>query len=556
MAPQTCCSQVDHMHGAENRTFQTFGTSLEGNTMGSNSNTTRPKDPLPAREKHTFNSTNIAQPTASSSDMQASTPKKMRTVGPSYGHPMLLKLDHEKENVNPNGNLQGNMINKGKQVVQHTSSFYPGHSDTTHPLASLAHFNVDDQVFYNPNVDDHNNNFKEDYNEDEEIAELALKNPTKFAEVMATEVSGGVDVPRTAKLTSRHSLEEFGSAGSGSSHASVNTTPAPMPTLFPTPAPGAHMLEHSASPSEMSAMTGHASTASAVSRDTDLVFANGSNKLMLTNQHPIICAIVRDATELLRASLVFTNAFPDPVLAFNFAKQALLSAAQNNSSGVNVLSQLQDEDELEYVAKLVTLPHARISLFRAEVKDCCNSITVLAFFMMGSIQEIARIVKKQMSHYMYTFPSIPQNALNGVVKCSQPYRNEQIITVICDLYFTGYPMSFAVKYEDRFPLHRGDDGTASCEVPIPMVALVVTALYATLREWQMGEQQTFEFSTNAYMDTYLGHVNTLNHILENRERAFHVMMSDIYAQASISMANNGNGSVVPIADLDLDLLKD
>jgi hypothetical protein len=26
-------------------------------------------------------------------------------------------------------------------------------------------------------------------------------------------------------------------------------------------------------------------------------------------------------------------------------------------------------------------------------------------------------------------------------------------------------------------------------------------------------------------------VNTLNHILENHERAFHVMMSDIYARA-------------------------
>jgi hypothetical protein len=136
-------------------------------------------------------------------------------------------------------------------------------------------------------------------------------------------------------------------------------------------------------------------------------------------------------------------------------------------------------------------PRARISLFRAEVKDRCNSITVPAFFTMGSIQEIARIVKKQMSHYTYTFPSVPQvspmvilgsiltssqNALNGVVKRSQPYRNERIITVIRDLYFTGYPMSFAVKYEDRFPLHRGDDGTASREVPIPMVALVATAV--------------------------------------------------------------------------------
>jgi hypothetical protein len=68
--------------------------------------------------------------------MQASAPKKMRTVGkyfldiagtylenlvgPSYGRPMPLELDHEKENINPNGNPQGNTINKGKQVVQHS----------------------------------------------------------------------------------------------------------------------------------------------------------------------------------------------------------------------------------------------------------------------------------------------------------------------------------------------------------------------------------------------------------------------------------------------------
>jgi hypothetical protein len=53
-------------------------------------------------------------------------------------------------------------------------------------------------------------------------------------------------------------------------------------------------------------------------------------------------------------------------------------------------------------------------------------------------------------------------------------------------------------------------------------------VYATLCEWQTGKQQTFEFSTNAYMDTYNGHVGTLNHILKKHECAFHVMMSDIY----------------------------
>ena len=71
------------------------------------------------------------------------------------------------------------------------TSFYPGRGDTTttHPLASIANFNTDDQVFYNPNMDDHDIETEEDDDDDDEIVELALKNPAKFAQVMATEVS-------------------------------------------------------------------------------------------------------------------------------------------------------------------------------------------------------------------------------------------------------------------------------------------------------------------------------------------------------------------------------
>ncbi|KAH9023986.1 hypothetical protein EDB84DRAFT_1564551 [Lactarius hengduanensis] len=52
---------------------------------------------------------------------------------------------------------------------------------------------------------------------------------------------------------------------------------------------------------------------------------------------------------------------------------------------------------------------------------------------------------------------------------------------------------------------------------MPMVALVATALYATLYEWHGGAQQISEFSANAYLDVYLVNVNTLKHILNNRE---------------------------------------
>jgi hypothetical protein len=61
------------------------------------------------------------------------------------------------------------------------SSFYPGRGDTTHPLASLNHENQD---FHNPDVD----NGSETEDDDDEIAELSLKNPARFSQIMATEV--------------------------------------------------------------------------------------------------------------------------------------------------------------------------------------------------------------------------------------------------------------------------------------------------------------------------------------------------------------------------------
>ena len=54
---------------------------------------------------------------------------------------------------------------------------------------------------------------------------------------------------------------------------------------------------------------------------------------------------------------------------------------------------------------------------------------------------------------------------------SKPYRNEQIITAIRELYFTGGSASFASRFKSRFPTHQG-----SYEVPMPMVALVSTAV--------------------------------------------------------------------------------
>ncbi len=45
-----------------------------------------------------------------------------------------------------------------------------------------------------------------------------------------------------------------------------------------------------------------------------------------------------------------------------------------------------------------------------------------------------------------------------------------------DLYFTGGTSSFAHCFKRQFPTHESSDGELLHEVPIPMVALVATAV--------------------------------------------------------------------------------
>jgi hypothetical protein len=69
---------------------------------------------------------------------------------------------------------------------------------------------------------------------------------------------------------------------------------------------------------------------------------------------------------------------------------------------------------------------------------------------------------------------------NGLVLRARPYRNERIISVIRDLYFSGGTTSFAARFSHCFPTHPGHDGEPRNEVPVAMVALVATAVSEAL----------------------------------------------------------------------------
>ncbi|KAH9015332.1 hypothetical protein EDB85DRAFT_1898780 [Lactarius pseudohatsudake] len=439
----------------------------------------------------------------------------------------------------------GAVKGKGRELKR-TSSFYPGRGDDTHPLASLQ-VDPGNRFAHDSDPEDDIEN-EDDWLEDEQAANVARKVSAKTSEVTITERPSwlGADVipPRTTQTPNRIVLDIDASGSAASTPRFGTLSELGTPTVE---------LSATATTSQTEATTTTTESSGATwPTDTNLL-PPGAKRLLLTNQDPLVRNVVQEAIENLRASLLFDHAFPTATMAFAFTKESLITAAEKYKPGAIHIQRRLQQDE-QYLTKIVPLVRVRVPLIRSEVKDACNAICVPILISLGSANNIAQVVRLQTHKFNYTFPT-KRGLLVGTPPRTHPYRNECIISAIRDLYFTGGRTSFASCYDHLFPVHQGRDGIPAREVPAPMVALVATAMYATLHEWRTGAPQVFEFSANTYLDVYNSNTNTLNYIMNSRPNAYHVMMADIYTQAS---ANSGldDSPDVEIADLDLDDLED
>ncbi|KAL1938986.1 hypothetical protein VTO73DRAFT_2203 [Trametes versicolor] len=65
-----------------------------------------------------------------------------------------------------------------------------------------------------------------------------------------------------------------------------------------------------------------------------------------------------------------------------------------------------------------------------------------------------------------------------------------------------------------------------------MLALVCTALHASLTEWKSGVHRPFPFSADAYVDVYNEHYTLIMGIRKKNARAYHTMMHRLFNVAT------------------------
>ncbi|KAG1857802.1 hypothetical protein F4604DRAFT_1931307 [Suillus subluteus] len=104
--------------------------------------------------------------------------------------------------------------------------------------------------------------------------------------------------------------------------------------------------------------------------------------------------------------------------------------------------------------------------------------------------------------------------------------NIDSIAWIFSRIFNG-SQSIGVRFAEHFA-NLTENNTKRPEVPIPLVALVATVVYAALVWKSVGSPAKFNFSGNQISETYFFHVKFLQNVKDTAPRNFHRMMADIY----------------------------
>ncbi|KAG2737944.1 hypothetical protein P692DRAFT_20883061 [Suillus brevipes Sb2] len=140
----------------------------------------------------------------------------------------------------------------------------------------------------------------------------------------------------------------------------------------------------------------------------------------------------------------------------------------------------------------------------------------------------------------------------------KPYQGELLIFLLHDGVFNG-AKSIGVRFSARF-VEIARNKCNRPEVPIPLLALVATAIYAALFWKTLGSPGKFNFSGNQFSETYVFHVKFLEGLKKDAPGKFHCMMADIF-EAVQALKLKGNDHLASehrdaLSLLDLDGMAD
>ncbi|KAG2122522.1 hypothetical protein BD769DRAFT_1670672 [Suillus cothurnatus] len=257
---------------------------------------------------------------------------------------------------------------------------------------------------------------------------------------------------------------------------------------------------------------------------TNLVYeADGSINLKAQNTR--IQIVLKTAVFELKKSAIFENAFPTITKKRTMAMQAVSNAAYKHKERA-ILKRLKHDTD--FAVALASIPEGQLSAFHTGIKKLAHQIVVSRFTLRrGCSNEVEELLKS----HKYIFPTNQ----NGKVLGDQPFCDEAMINTLHQSLFDGENSIGVQSHEDFVSVLDGND---ELELPIAMVALIATVIYAILMDWRSGNpplsSQVKSFNATIYISVYKAHEATLTWIFEGGKKKYHVLMAQLYKAVCVS----------------------
>ncbi|KAG2050143.1 hypothetical protein BDR06DRAFT_1011463 [Suillus hirtellus] len=233
--------------------------------------------------------------------------------------------------------------------------------------------------------------------------------------------------------------------------------------------------------------------------------------------------VIQTAISEVKCHVMFVHGYPELVEKNQLSTQTLLTIAEKHSMGA-IKEHLQ-VDKL-YALQLGALVDAHIPIMRCKLKDdACTNVD--GYFCLGhkDFAKAKNLMEKLV--YIYTMKFNVNN--NAMPIRNRPYQGELLILLISNQLFHSL-RAIGVKFASCF-VEITKNKLKHPEIPIPLLALVVTAVYSALLWKSLSSPGKFNFSGNQLSEIYSYHVKSLEQLKHDAPGKFHYIMADIYEAA-------------------------
>ncbi|KAH9910874.1 uncharacterized protein BXZ73DRAFT_83096 [Epithele typhae] len=263
--------------------------------------------------------------------------------------------------------------------------------------------------------------------------------------------------------------------------------------------------------------------------DIELVRSSGG-KFNLNDQPQRVQTIAQAMITQIEYYLLLKNAFPDGMEKYNRRILIKCAEAQNDKA---ILKRIKSDSK--YAHNVASIAAQRVPIFRGRVK----SILRAGVFNLGhsDVEKLDWLLKKD--HFMFRFNLDTMIAYGG-----EPFGDPIYASVLHTAFFDhatsiGYSMLDCLVSSDP---SRPDEK----EIPAPMLALVATAVFASL---QFLRSYIKDFNGNVFVLKYEDAIARLNKIRAESLDKYHMLMHSLFLKATSGRAGLLRGAPLPDDDI-------